>query len=62
MAFAFHTVCYQAIVWWRTARAEAASRPQFFRNLAAIATFLVFPSWEVLLQALAFTKPPPRPP
>jgi hypothetical protein len=61
MAFAFHTVCNQAIVWWRTARAEATS-PQFFRNLAAITTFLILPSWGDLLQALAVTKPPPRPP
>jgi hypothetical protein len=62
LAFAFHTVCDQAIVWWRTARARASSRAQFFRNLAAITTFLIFPSWEDLLQTLAFTKPPPRPP
>jgi hypothetical protein len=41
---------------------KIGSRSQFFNNLAAITTFLIFPSWQDLLQTLAFAKPPPRPP
>ena len=62
LAFAFHTVCDMADELWRRARSKAGSRAQFFSNLAAITTFLIFPSWEDLLQTLAFAKPPPRPP
>jgi hypothetical protein len=62
LAFAFHTVCDKAEELWHRARSKAASRAQFFANLAAITTFLIFPSWEDLLQTLAFAKPPPRPP
>ncbi|HEV2320755.1 MAG TPA: ISNCY family transposase, partial [Gammaproteobacteria bacterium] len=62
LAFAFHTVCDQAIQLWQLARVKAGSRAQFFSHLAAITSFLVFPSWEDLMQTLAFAKPPPRPP
>jgi hypothetical protein len=62
LAFAFHTVCDIADQWWRTARHRLGSRRAFFSNLAAITTFLIFPSWQDLLQTLAFAKPPPRPP
>ena len=62
LAFAFHTVCDKAEELWRRARSKAGSRAQFFGNLAAITTFLIFPSWEDLLQTLAFAKPPPRRP
>ncbi len=62
LAFAIHTVCDIADERWRSARQKLGSRSQFFSNLAAITTFLIFPSWEDLLQTLAFAKPPPRPP
>ena len=62
LAFAIHTVCDIADELWRAARQKLGSRRQFFNNLAAITTFLIFPSWQDLLQTLAFTKPPPRPP
>jgi hypothetical protein len=62
LAFAFHTVCDLAAALWQTARAKAGSRGQFFRNLAGITTFLIFPTWENLLKTLAFAQPPPRPP
>src|SRR6266581_4052457 len=54
LAFAIHTVCDIADERWRSARQKHASRSQFFSNLAAITTFLIFPSWEDLLQTLAF--------
>lgn len=62
LAFAVHTVCDIGDELWRSARQKLGSRRQFFNNLAAITTFLIFPSWEDLLQTLAFAKPPPIPP
>jgi hypothetical protein len=62
LAFAMHTICDIADDLWRAARQKLGSRSQFFSNLAAITTFLIFPSWQDLLQTLAFQKPPPRPP
>jgi hypothetical protein len=53
LAFAFHAV-------W--ARSKTSSRGQAFSRLAAITVYLIFPSWDDLIQTLAFTKPPPRPP
>ena len=47
---------------WISARQKLGSRSQFFNNLAAITNYLIFPSWQDLLQTLAFSKPPPRPP
>lgn len=62
LAFAIHTVCDIGDELWRAARQKHGSRRQFFNNLAAITTFLIFPSWQDLLQTLAFAKPPPIPP
>lgn len=45
LAFAFHTVCDQAEQLWRLARSKVSSRAQFFSRLAAITSFLIFPSW-----------------
>lgn len=62
LAFAFHTICDQAEDLWRLARAKAGSRARFFSRLAAITEFLIFQTWDELLETLAFTRPPPRPP
>ena len=62
LAFAFHTLCDHAEDLWRLARSKLSSRAQFFSRLAAITCFLVFPSWDDLLQTMAFLKPPPQPP
>jgi hypothetical protein len=62
LAFAIHTVCDIADELWRAARQKLATRRAFFSNLAAITTFLIFASWQDLLETLAFAKPPPRPP
>jgi hypothetical protein len=62
LAFAFHSVCDAAEVFWRQARQKVSSRAQFFQNLAAITSFHIFASWDDLLQTLAFAKPPPLPP
>jgi len=62
LAFAFHTVAEIGEAFWRQARAKAGARVQFFNRLAASTTFLIFSSWDDLLQTLAFAKPAPRPP
>jgi len=62
LAFAFHTVCDQTEPLWQLARSKTSSRVQFFSRLATITIYLIFPSWADLLQTLAFTQPPPRPP
>jgi hypothetical protein len=62
LAFAFHTVCDIGDGLWRTARAKLGPRSNFFSKLAAITTYLVFPSWKDWLLTLAFAKPPPIPP
>jgi hypothetical protein len=62
LAFAFHTVCDHAEPLWRLARSKVSSRAQFFSRLAAITSFLIFPSWDDLVRTLAFVQPPPRPP
>lgn len=62
LAFACHTTCDLADRAWRAARRELVTRQGFFQNLRSITTFLVFPSWEVLLGTMAFAQPPPQGP
>jgi hypothetical protein len=62
LAFAFHTTCDIADELWRSAREKHGPRRSFFNNLASITNFLIFDSWQDLLQTLAFAKPAPRPP
>jgi hypothetical protein len=62
LAFAIHTVCDIGYDLWRAARAKLGPRTNFFSKLAAITTYLIFPSREDLLLTLAFAKPPPIPP
>jgi hypothetical protein len=62
LAFAFHTVCDHGEALWRLARSKASSRAQFFSNMVAITSYLIFSSWDELMQTLAFARPPPQPP
>jgi hypothetical protein len=62
IAFAIHTVCDIADDFWQAARQKLGARIQFFNNIAAVTTYLIFSSWQDLLQTLAFAKPPPVPP
>lgn len=62
LAFAFHTVCDIAEDLWRLAKTKLGARQPLFRNLTAITTYLIFSSWQELLQTLAFVRPPPQPP
>jgi len=62
LAFAFHTVCDHLEPLWRLARSKAGTRMGFFHHIISLTTYLIFPSWDDLLQTLAFLKPPPQPP
>jgi hypothetical protein len=59
LAFVCHTVCELGDTAWRAARRELVTRQGFFQSLRTITTFLVFPSWDDLLDTLAFAHPPP---
>ena len=59
VAFAWHTVLDLLEPPWRKAREAAEKRMSFFAYLVTLTTFVVFPAWSDLLQALAtFTIPP----
>jgi hypothetical protein len=62
LAFALHTLSDIADHRWRAARNKLGPRYNFFRKLSAIIDFLIFQSWDDLLETLAFAKPPPLPP
>ena len=60
LAFAFHTLCDQAEARWRKAREAKGSRNRFFEHLRSISAYLVFPTWDVFLETLITSKPPPE--
>ena len=62
IAFALHTLCDILVEFWSLARQKHGSRAQFFGDMAAITSFLIFPSWDDLLETLAFLKEAPLPP
>lgn len=62
LAFAFHTVCDLAERAWQRARQKVSSRRQFFDRMEALTSYLIFPSWQHLVETLAFERSPPRPP
>jgi hypothetical protein len=44
---------------WQAAREAAAKRTSFFAHLLMLTSYVVYPSWTILLNALAtFTIPP----
>jgi hypothetical protein len=59
LAFAMHTLGDILVDSWRRARQKHGSRARFFGDMAAITTYLIFPSWDDLLETLAFRKDPP---
>jgi hypothetical protein len=59
LAFACHTVCNLAGRAWKAARRELVTRNGFFHSMRALTSYLVFPSWDHLLETLAFARPPP---
>ena len=59
IAFAMHTVADLADASWREARKAVGTRKRFFEDLRALTTYLVFPSWDLLVETLIAGKPPP---
>ena len=58
LAFAMHTVADLVDAAWKAARAAVGTRKRFFEDLRAITTYLVFPSWPVLIETLRSGEPP----
>ena len=59
LAFAWHSALDLIEPTWQAARAAAARRKSFFAHLLTLTTYVVFPSWQVFLEALTtFTIPP----
>ena len=58
LAFACHTVLALGSRAWRAATRELVTRQGFFQSLRTITTYLVFASWDDLLETLAFARPP----
>jgi hypothetical protein len=59
IAFAMHTVADLVDAAWKAARAAVGTRKRFFEELRVLTTYLVFPSWPLLVQTLTDGKPPP---
>src|SRR5580692_10171601 len=58
LAFAWHTVLELLEPPWQAAREAAAKRTSFFAHILMLTAYVVFPSWEVLLESLTnFTIP-----
>jgi hypothetical protein len=62
LAFACHTVAELAHDLWRKAVERIGARIHFFSHLRAITAYLVFPTWQNLLETLAGLVPSARPP
>ena len=60
LAFNCHTLCELLDERWRQAMAKQGARRRFFQHLSAVTTYLIFPSWELLLKTLIDSKPPPE--
>jgi len=59
LAFAWHSVLDIVEPPWQAARQAAAKRSSFFVHILTLTTYVVFPSWSALLEALTtFTIPP----
>ena len=59
LAFAWHSALDIVEPPWQAARQAAAKRSSFFAHLLTLTSYVVFPSWSALLQALStFTIPP----
>ena len=59
LAFAWHTVLELLEPPWQAARQAADKRTSFFAHILMLTAYVVFPSWQVLLEALTtFIIPP----
>jgi len=60
LAFAWHTVLDMLEPPWQAARQAAAKRTSFFAHLLTLTTYVVFPSWSVILNSITTSNIPPE--
>ncbi len=60
LAFAWHSVLDLLEPPWQAAREVAAKRTRCFSTVVSLTTYIIFPSWEVFLKALATFEIPPN--
>ena len=60
LAFAWHSVLDLLEPPWQAAREAATKRTRFFTSIVTITSFVVFPSWQVLLDSLTTFDIPPE--
>ncbi len=60
LAFSFHAVAHFSALAWRNAVAARGASYRFFEHLRTITAYIVFPTWDDLLAAIA--DPNARPP
>ena len=61
IAFAIHLAAELADITWKAAIEAAGAVARFFANMRALTAYLLFRSWNSLLETLAFQAPPPLP-
>ena len=59
LAFTFHCVSDILEEKWQDARNAKGSRTRFFMHLKTITAYIVFASWDELLETIITSKPPP---
>ncbi len=59
LAFSFHAVAHFSALAWRNAVAARGATYRFFEHLRTITAYIVFPSWNDLLAAIADPNAPP---
>ena len=60
LAFAYHCVCDSLEAKWIAARKAKGSRTRFFEHIRTLSAYIVFPDWDVFLETLIASKPPPQ--
>jgi hypothetical protein len=59
LAFAFHTACDCLETLWKQAREAIGARSRFFQDFRTISAYVVFNSWNSLMNTLITSKAPP---
>jgi len=59
LAFAWHTVLELLEPPWLAAREAAVERTSFFAHILMLSAYVLFPSWQTLLESLAAFSIPP---
>ena len=60
LAFGWHSVLELLEPPWRTAREAAVKRTSFFAHILTLTTYVLFPSWSVLMESMTTFSIPPE--